>query len=121
MQFNLYMQTATWLVSRELAEAAGPWDTRLLGDDDGEYFCRVLLASDGIRFVPEAKVCYRAAGPGSLSYIGQSDKKMVAQWLSMVLHIHYIRSLEDSRRVREACIQYLQYWVPSFILIGQIL
>ena len=38
------MQTATWLVSRELAEAAGPWDTRLLGDDDGEYFSRVINA-----------------------------------------------------------------------------
>ncbi len=114
MQFNLYMQTATWLVSRELAEAAGPWDTRLLGDDDGEYFCRVLLASDGIRFVPEAKVCYREAGASRLSYIGQSDKKMVAQWLSMVLHIRYIRSLEDSPRVREACIAYLHSWVPFF-------
>ena len=41
---NVYMQTASWLVSRELTEAAGPWDTRLLGDDDGEYFCRVLLS-----------------------------------------------------------------------------
>ena len=50
---NLHMQTATWLTSRELAEAAGPWDTRLLVDDDGEYFCRVLLASEGTRFVPE--------------------------------------------------------------------
>ena len=36
MQLNLYMQTASWLVSRELAEAAAPWDGRLLGDDDGE-------------------------------------------------------------------------------------
>ena len=52
---NLYMQTAAWLVSRELSEAAGPWDARLLSDDDGEYFCRVLLASEGVRFVPEAK------------------------------------------------------------------
>src|SRR5260370_15243171 len=26
---NLHMQTATWLVSRELTEDAGPWDTRL--------------------------------------------------------------------------------------------
>jgi glycosyltransferase involved in cell wall biosynthesis len=26
---NIHMQNATWLVSRELAEAAGPWDTRL--------------------------------------------------------------------------------------------
>ena len=23
---NLHMQNATWLISRELAEAAGPWD-----------------------------------------------------------------------------------------------
>ena len=38
MEHNIYMQTATWLVPRAVAEAAGPWDTRLLGDDDGEYF-----------------------------------------------------------------------------------
>jgi len=114
MQFNLYMQTASWLVSRELAEAAGPWDTRLLGDDDGEYFCRVLLASNGVRFVPEAKVYYRFAGSGSLSYIGHSDRKVTAQWCSMELHIHYIRSLEDSQRVREACVSYLQNWFSVF-------
>jgi glycosyltransferase involved in cell wall biosynthesis len=114
MQLNLYMQTATWLVSRELAEAAGPWDTRLLGDDDGEYFCRVLLACDGVQFVPEAKVYYRTAGPNSLSYIGDSDRKMVAQLCSMELHIRYIRSLEDSQRVREACVTYLQNWVYFF-------
>jgi O-antigen/teichoic acid export membrane protein/glycosyltransferase involved in cell wall biosynthesis len=107
---NLYMQTASWLVSRELTQAAGPWDTRLLSDDDGEYFCRVLLASDGVRFVPDAKVYYR--GPGlafrSLSYIGQSDRKLDAHWLSMRLHIDYLRSLEDSHRAREASIRYLQ-------------
>src|ERR1700676_2498236 len=65
---NIHMQTGTWLVSRELTEAAGPWNTQLLGDDDGEYFCRILLCSDGVRFVPEAKVYYRASGASSLSY-----------------------------------------------------
>ena len=116
---NLYMQSASWLVSRELTEAAGPWDTRLLSDDDGEYFCRVLLASDGVQFVPEAKVYYR--GPGlafrSLSYIGRSNRKLDAHWLSMQLHIDYMRSLEDSDRVRAACLQYLQtsliYFYPE--------
>ena len=111
------MQTATWLVSRELSEAAGPWDTRLLGDDDGEYFCRVLLASDGVRFVPEAKVYYR--GPGvafrSLSYIGRSDRKLEAHWLSMRLHIDYLRSLEDSERVRDACLTYLQNFADPLL------
>jgi hypothetical protein len=114
MQCNLYMQTASWLVSRELAEAAGPWDTRLLGDDDGEYFARVLLASDGVRFVPEAKVYYRSAGAGSLSYVGHSEKKLIAQLCSMELNIRYIRSLEDSQRVKDACLTYLQNWLVFF-------
>lgn len=110
---NLHMQTATWLVSRQLTEAAGPWDTRLLGDDDGEYFCRVLLASDGVRFVPQARVYYRAA-PNSLSYIGRSTRKIEAQWRSMELHIGYLRSLEDSDRVRAACVKYLQTCLIHF-------
>jgi glycosyltransferase involved in cell wall biosynthesis len=111
---NLHMQTATWLVSRELTEAAGPWDTRLLGDDDGEYFCRVILASDGIRFIPESRVYYRMSGFNRLSYIGRSDKKIDAQFLSMQLHVGYLRSLEDSERVRASCIQYLQNWLITF-------
>jgi glycosyltransferase involved in cell wall biosynthesis len=114
MEENIYMQTATWLVSREVTEAAGPWDTRLLGDDDGEYFSRVLLASDGTRFVPDAKVYYRMAGPTSLSYIGTSDRKREAQWLSMQLHIQYLRSLDDSPRARAACVTYLQNWMTNF-------
>ena len=105
---NLYMQPATWLVSRALTEAAGPWDTTLTVDDDGEYFCRVLLASDGVRFVPEAKMYYRVSGDSSLSHIGLSGSKARAQWRSMQLHIGYLRSLEDSERTRAACVKYLQ-------------
>ena len=116
---NLFMQTASWLVSRELTEAAGEWDIRLLSDDDGEYFCRVLCASDGVQFVPDAKAYYR--GPGlafrGLSYIGRSSRKLHAHWLSMQLHIRYLRSLEDSERVRHACLRYLQtsliYFYPD--------
>jgi glycosyltransferase involved in cell wall biosynthesis len=111
---DLYMQTASWLTSRELVEAAGPWDTRLLGDDDGEFFCRVLLASSGVKFVPEGKVYYRTAGSSSLSYIGGSDKKREAQMISMKLHISYLRSLEDSPRTRAACVTYLQNWLVFF-------
>jgi glycosyltransferase involved in cell wall biosynthesis len=114
MEDDVFMQTATWLVSRAVTEAAGPWDTRLLGDDDGEYFARILLASDGTRFVPEAKVYYRMAGGNTLSHIGTSDRKKEAQWLSMKLHIQYLRSLEDSPRVRAACVTYLQNWMIAF-------
>ena len=111
---GLYMQTATWLVSRDLTDAAGPWNTRLLGDDDGEYFCRVLMASNGTRFVPEARVFYRRSGFNSLSYVGRSERKMEALFASMQLHIGYLRSLENSQRVRGACVKYLQTWLPTF-------
>jgi glycosyltransferase involved in cell wall biosynthesis len=114
MSQNVYMQTASWLVSRELTEAAGQWDTRLLGDDDGEYFCRVLMASEGVRFVPGARVYYRQSGASSLSYIGTSDRKRDAQWLSMKMHIGYLLSVEDSARARSACVTYLQNWMVFF-------
>jgi glycosyltransferase involved in cell wall biosynthesis len=111
---NLHMQNATWLVSRELAKAAGPWDTRLHFDQDGEYFCRVLLASEGTRFVPGTGIYYRASGANSVSYVGNSDKKKDSVLLSIKLHIQYLRSLEESERVRRACLAYIQTWYRSF-------
>ena len=111
---NLHMQNATWLVSRELAKAAGPWDTRLYFDQDGEYFCRVLLASEGTRFVPGTGIYYRASGTNRVSYIGNSDKKKDSLLLSMKLHIQYLRSLEESERVRRACLAYIQTWYRNF-------
>ena len=105
---DLHMQTATWLTSRELTEAAGPWDARLRFDDDGEYFCRVLVASEGTHFVPEARVFYRVTDSSRVSNIGASNKKKESLLLSIKLHIQYLRSLEDSERVRKACLAYLQ-------------
>jgi glycosyltransferase involved in cell wall biosynthesis len=111
---NLFMQTAAWLVSRDLSEAAGPWDTRMISDDDGEYFARVILGSNLIRFVPEARSYYRITPTNRLSYIGKSDKKKDALFLSIQLHVKYLRSLEDSDRVRAACLTFLQTSMFNF-------
>ncbi len=121
---DLFMHPASWLVSRELTEAAGPWDTTLSLDDDGEYFCRVLLASVGTRFVPEARSYYRMSGVTRLSYIGRSETKRESLWRSMQLHIAYLRSLEDSERVRTACLRYLQdrlmhFYPERLDIVGQ--
>jgi len=86
-------------------------------DDDGEYFCRVLLASHGTRFVPEAKVYYRTFGFNSLSYVGESLKKCNALWHSMRVHIECLLSLDNSPRTRYACLAYLRrnliYFYPE--------
>jgi glycosyltransferase involved in cell wall biosynthesis len=111
---RVFMQTAVWLVSRELSESAGPWDTTMLSDDDGEYFCRVVLASDGIRFVPKARAFYRDTGASGLSDVGCNDKKLEALWRSKQLHIDYLRSLEDSERTRAASVQCLQHYLVYY-------
>lgn len=114
-EHNLHMQTATWLVSRGLTEAAGPWNASLLGDDDGEYFCRVVLGAKHIVHVPEAHVYYRVAGSGSLSYIGRSRAKQDAQWLGMKLQLHYVLGHMNCARSRAAALTYLQTWAPHLM------
>ena len=113
-EHNTHMQTATWLVSRQLSETAGPWDSRLLGDDDGEYFTRVVVRSDGVRFIQDERVYYRITDAARLSYIGASPRKMDAQLLGMELQIGYVRALQDSLRVRQACLTYLDTWLIHF-------
>ena len=113
MTLNIWIQPGAWLVSRELSEAAGPWDERLSFDDDGEYFCRVILKCRGVAFVQGAKTFYRES-PGSLSSVDSSDKKLESAWLSIRLHIEYLRRLEDSERTRRAAVRFLQTWLNIF-------
>ena len=63
------MQTACWLVPRSLIADAGYWDETLLSNpnDDGEFFCRVLLKSRSIVFCATKGVFYRSSLLESLS------------------------------------------------------
>jgi glycosyltransferase involved in cell wall biosynthesis len=114
LEDNLYMIVESWLVSRPLTEAAGRWDESLSADDDGEYFCRVLCASDGVKHVGQARSYYRMSGNASLSSATLSKTKLQSQFRSIRLHIGYLLSLENSERTRAACVAYLQRWLIHF-------
>lgn len=58
---------STWLTSRKLINLAGAWDEELLINQDGEYFCRVLLNANKIEFVEDCMVYYRQSNPKSIS------------------------------------------------------
>jgi glycosyltransferase involved in cell wall biosynthesis len=107
-----HMQPATWLVRREIIEAAGAWIEDLRVDEDGEYFCRLVLASDGIRFVPGAKVFYRVSGSSSTTV--KAFSRPDDRWRTMQLQFAHLRSLGDSEPVRTACINFLQIWLIFF-------
>lgn len=61
------MPPHSWLTPAALIRAAGPWDEALLQNQDGEFFSRVLLAADGVRYCPEALSYYRVGVKASIS------------------------------------------------------
>ena len=110
---NVWMNPAVWLVSRKLTEQAGPWDERLVRDNDGEYICRVVAASEKVQFVGEGMSYYRVGNIGSLS-ASTSDKASESMLLSKSLCIQYLLSLENSERTKAACLNSLQTLLSSF-------
>lgn len=54
LTLHAMMHPAAWLLPRALADRAGYWDERLSLDDDGEYFTRVVLASNAVHYCAEA-------------------------------------------------------------------
>lgn len=61
------MHGAAWLVPREVAQRAGPFDEDLSLVNDFDYFSRVLLQSGDVKFCGEAKTYYRSGLQDSLS------------------------------------------------------
>ena len=115
---DTYFQSSSWLVSRKLSELAGPWWELRSPDDDGEYFCRVVAASQGIHFVPEARCYWRVGDNRSFSGAWRrSDASLQALFLSIVRSVAHYRKLEDSERSRAACVAFLQkrliYFYPD--------
>jgi len=108
LKFNegTWMSQSVWLVSRFISERAGPWNEKIIRDNDGEYFCRVVSMSKAITFVPDAKCYYRR---GNASVSGNiSVKAMESLFLSRCLCIQRLLLLEDSERTRSACVNFLK-------------
>ncbi|HAJ61126.1 MAG TPA: glycosyl transferase family 2 [Cyanobacteria bacterium UBA8543] len=104
------MHPAAWLVPRAIASSAGSWNETLSVNDDGEYFCRVLLASKGVKFCSGAKSYYRSGISGSLS--GKTSKTgWESAFRSMELCINHLLNREDNPKVRHACATALQRFV----------
>jgi glycosyltransferase involved in cell wall biosynthesis len=109
-EHNLMMHPAAWLTPRLLAERAGPWDESLSLDDDGEFFSRVVLASDGVRCCRGAVSHYRSGLPGSLSK-SRSERAWASAHRSVALSVARLLRAEDSPRTRHAGATALQRFI----------
>ncbi len=102
-----YLPTVTWLASRKLTELSGPWNEKLLRDQDGEYFCRVVAHSEFIMFHHKA-ICYYRKGNFTSISGSRSREKIDSLNLSHNLCVNHLLQLENSEITRKACINYLQ-------------
>lgn len=110
---RVWIHPAAWLVSRKLTSQAGPWDERLSLNDDGEYFARVVAASEEVKFIPEAKSFYRQVNMSSLSN-SLTHTARESLFLSLELSYRHLLTLENSERSRNAALTHLQHYMIYF-------
>ncbi|MDA9863780.1 glycosyltransferase [Flavobacteriales bacterium] len=90
---------ACWLASKQLFTEAGPWDTQLKVNQDGEYFARVLAKAKSVYFKPEVNVWYRRGVNGSVSQF--TAEKAESLFASEDSILKTALALEDSHRMRQ--------------------
>jgi len=111
---NLWMAIESWLVSRKLTDLAGPWNEELSLDDDGEYFCRVIKNSSGVKFFPNAMCFCRRSTFGLSHDFTLNDSKLNSLATSLFNYVYTIVSIENSDRTRGSCIKLLNRWSIYF-------
>jgi len=114
---NPMTQSGMFLLPRSLLEERGAWDATLTLNDDFEFFARILLGCDGLRFAGGARLYYRSAIRGSLS--NRCDAASAASALSSLMKgTAHLLSVEDSTRTRAASAAMLQQfeygYFPAF-------
>ena len=90
-----------WLIPKPIIDKAGLWNEKLSLHDDGEFMCRVLLASQGNLFVENTAVYYRQQG-NSLSRQHKSKKAAESALLVYKSYQQQILKFQDSKLTRRA-------------------
>ncbi|MBS1519717.1 MAG: glycosyltransferase family 2 protein [Bacteroidetes bacterium] len=80
-EYGGMIQPNAWLTPRSVIDKSGLWNEMRNPDDDGEFFCRVLLASSGIRYSGEAVNYYRKFDSSGSSLSNRKDYESLSNIL----------------------------------------
>jgi glycosyltransferase involved in cell wall biosynthesis len=102
-----------WLIPRKVWERAGGWNESLTLNNDFDFSIRLLLASKGVRFAPDAVYSYRKGVQGALS--GTNNRAaMESAFLTTDLGCRALLNRENSPRIRRICADRWQQWLYLF-------
>mgnify|MGYP001792620145 CR=1 FL=1 len=111
------MMPHCYLTPRKLIESVGFWDESLSINQDGEFFSRVLLSANSVKFVSDGLVFYRRESSSSVSrgrtiqHASSALKvcRLYAKRLLMASDSLYSRRALRKEYLRFIYIYYLQY------------
>lgn len=95
-------QTAVWLTPRHLIEKTGPWNESLLINQDGEFFSRVLIHAQAIKFAPDAGVYYRSGNVLSITQNKPQSRTKAESLLRSYQSYERVLSIHDTPAIRKA-------------------
>lgn len=106
-----------WLIPKNIADKAGPWNEKFSLHDDGEYFTRILLYAQSIKFIDEAITYYRQV-PGSLSRI-RNSKAIESAYQVTDLSVQHLLKRSYSPLAKKACARHYGRFAYEFYSINK--
>lgn len=110
---QVMLQCALWLIPRKLLEASGLWNETLSLINDFEFFIRVLLCAQELRFTNDAILYYRSGLAQSLSAT-TSARGAESAYNSVDLGTQHLLNYEASDRVKKIAADCFQRLVYTF-------
>ena len=79
---NVFLPPHAYMTPRKIIELAGGWNEDLTNNDDGEFFARIILNSEGVTYSNKTKVFYRKSGDDHLSNYNSQEKikSLIISW-----------------------------------------
>ncbi|MBK6479813.1 MAG: glycosyltransferase family 2 protein [Saprospiraceae bacterium] len=111
------IQPNAFLFSKELSLLTGPWDMTLSPspDEDGEYFCRMMLQSSGIEYVDAGINYYRKSKSNTSLSSNHDQQHAIGSLKSIKLKADHLLKAENSYRVRYViALEYSAYMYQYF-------
>ncbi|TAF74499.1 MAG: glycosyltransferase family 2 protein [Bacteroidetes bacterium] len=109
------IQTNAWLVPANLIKKAGNWEEFYSPDDDGEFFCRVLLSAKGVVYTPNCSNYYRKFKNGSSLASTKEKRALEGIFKSLMLKKKHLTLKSNDSRINKVIaraaieIAYLSY------------
>lgn len=103
-----------WLTPSTVIKKAGDWNENLSMDDDGEFFCRVLLAADSVKFCADTLSYYRKYDDNSNLSAQRSITSFESEFLSIKLKTENLLATKDTKEARTA----MAFWFIRLAILS---